>query len=220
MRNKLTTILIIACGFFLLFPPFPENYSIKTVFRATEEPVAITRGTYGSVLTVNISFGDDEVMNWVQQLEKPYPTIFVDIDWAGRFPETIRLIKEKNIPTALLGQNGDVYEDGTELFLSQLEQFENTFGVKPLWFRTADEIFPPFLHKMLWEAEVNAIGSTFKWSGGDIPPATDGEIISIPHHRANRVNLPEIKRLSETREFRTIEDVLFGAKVKKKKIPK
>lgn len=220
MRIKLTIIIIIACGFFLLFPPFPESYSIKTVFRATEEPVAITQGTYGSALTVNISFGDDEVLNWVQELEKPYPTIFVDTDWAGRFPETIRLIKEKNIPTALLGKNGDDYENSAELLLEQIEQFEKIFGVKPLWFRTSDEIFSTFLHKVLWEAEVNAISSTFQWSGGDIPPATKGEIISVPHHRTNRVNLSEINRLSETREFQTIEDVLFGATVKKKKFPK
>jgi len=220
MRNKLIIIIMIVGGLFLLFPPLPESYSIKTVFRATEEPVAITRGTYGSVLTVNISFGDDEVMEWIQELKQPYPTLFVDTDWVDRFPETVDLIKEKNIPTALLGSNGDAYENDVELLLNQIDIFEKTFGVKPLWFRTVDEVFTPFLHKILWESEVNALGSSFIWSGGEIPPATEGEIISVPHHRDKRVNLSEINRLSETREFQTVEDVLFGTKVKKKKIPK
>ena len=48
--------------------------------------------------------------------------------------------------------------------------------------------FPPSLHSMLWEAEVNALGSSLIWKGGDIPPVTEGEIISIPHHRENRIS--------------------------------
>lgn len=219
MRKKLVILFVTVSGLFLLFPPLPHNYSLTTVFRVTEEPVAITRGTYGSALTVNISFGDDEVKDWIEELKKPYPTLFIDTEWAGRFPETIRIINEKNIPTALLGQNGIAYEGDAELFLSQLEQFEDIFGVKPLWFRTADEVFPYFLLEILWESEVNAIGSTFMWSGGDIPPMTEGEIISIPHHRENRTNLLELKRLSDSRDFQSIEDVLFGAQGKMKKFP-
>lgn len=220
MLKKLTMLFILAAGLFLLLPPLSERYSITSVFRVTEEPVAITRGTYGSVLTVNISFGDDEVMDWIQELDKPYPTLFIDTDWAERFPETIDLIINKNIPTALLGQEGEVYEYDTELFINQLERFETLFGVKPLWFRTADEVFPVILHELLREAEVNALGSSLTWSGGDIPPVTEGEIISVPHHRTNRVQLLELNRLSESREFQTIEDVIFGTTGKMKKLPK
>ena len=79
--------------------------------------------------------------------------------------------------------------------------------------------FPYFLHSMLLEVEVNALGSSFKWKGGDIPPMTEGEIISVPHHRGNRVSLIELKRLFESREFQSVEDVLFGTTVKMKKIP-
>ena len=203
----------------LLFTPLSKDYSLTSVFRVTNEPAAITRGTYGSALTVNISFGDDEVKSWVEELKKPYPTLFIDIDWAGRFPETIHIINEKNIPTALLGKNGAVYENDADLLLTQLNQFESIFGIKPLWFRTADEVFPLYLHEILLESEVNAIGSTFTWSGGEIPPVTEGEIISIPHHREIRINLLEVKRLSDSRDFQSMEDVLFGIKRKVKKIP-
>lgn len=204
---------------FLLFPPLPGKESFTAVFRVTEKPAAITRGTYGSALTVNISFGDAEVEQWIRELGKPYPLLLVDVDWAGRFPETVRLINDKNIPVGLLGYDGAAYDQSASLLVSQLEIFENFFGVKPLWFRTVDEVFPPFLQSMLWEAEVNALGSSFTWRGGDIPPATDGEIISVPHHRTNRVSLPELKRLSEGRSFQPMEDVLFGTTVKIKKIP-
>ena len=80
---------------------------------------------------------------WIQELSKPYPLLLVDMKWAGRFPETVQLIKEKNISVGLLGDKGMTYEQNTPLFIEQLEQFEKIFGVKPLWFRTVDEVFPP-----------------------------------------------------------------------------
>ena len=105
------------------------------------------------------------------------------------------------------------------LFIEQLEQFEKIFGVKPLWFRTIDEVFPTTLHSMLWEAEINALGSSVVWNGGDLPAITKGEIISVPHHRENRVNLAELKRLDKDRTFISVEAMLFGTKVNIKKIP-
>ena len=219
MYKKLIILFIITSGLFLLFPPFPKNYSLTNVFRITEEPVAITHGTYGSALTVNISFGDDEVLNWIKELKKPYPTLFIDMDWAGRFPETIRIIKDKNIPIALLGQDGSFYENDAKLLVNQLNEFENIFGEKPLWFRTKDEVFSNFLHELLWESEVNAIGSSYVWTGGEIPPEIKGEIISVPHHQKKRVNLAEIQKLFDSRDFQSIENVIFGVQGKTKKIP-
>lgn len=220
MRKKIITFFIIGFGLLLLLPPSSQNYSVTSVFRMTDEPVAITRGTFGSALTVNISFGDNEVHEWVEQLEKPYPLLLIDTEWANRFPETVRLITKKNIPTGLLGKSGAAYEADPSLLLTELKKFESSFNIKPLWFRTEDEVFPHFLHTLLWEAELNALGSSFVWDGGKLPPVTEGEIISVPHHRKSRVNLSELKRLSETREFHSIEDVLFGVTVKSKKIPK
>ena len=115
---------------------------------------------------------------------------------------------------------GQTYEEDAPKFLNQLDQFEKVFGVKPLWFRSSDEVFPYFLHSMLLEAEVNALSSSFKWKGGDIPPMTEGEIISVPHHRGDRISLIELKRLFDSREFHSVEDVLFGITVQTKKIPK
>lgn len=220
MRKKFIILFIIGCGVILLFPPLPEKSSLISVFRVTKEPVAITRGTYGSALTVNISFGDDEVEQWIQTLEQPYPLLLLDLDWAERFPETTRLIIEKNIPTGLLGLEGNSYEADGSLLIEQVEQFERLFEKKPLWFRTIDEVFPPFLHTLLWEAEINALSSSVIWTGGEIPPVIEGEIISIPHHRKERLYLPELKRLTESRDFQTIEEVLFGPIGKTKKLPK
>lgn len=220
MRKKIMVLLILGCGLALFFPPLPEKLSPVSVFRITENPVVITRGTYSSALTVNISFGDDDVEEWIQTLKKPYPLLLVDPDWARRFPETIRLINEKSIPIGLLGHEGAVYEKNEQLLNKQIEQFESFFDEKPLWFRTIDEVFPSSLHALLWKAEINALGSTITWDGEGIPPIVEGEIISIPHHQKNRIYLSKLKKLTESRDFQTIEEVLFGPIGKTKKIPK
>ena len=74
MAKKLMILFILGCGLVLLVPPLPQSLSLVSVFRVTKEPVAITRGTYGSALTVNISFGDDEVKEWIQDTRKTIST--------------------------------------------------------------------------------------------------------------------------------------------------
>lgn len=219
MLRKYFMIFIACLGLFLLFPPLPEQASLTSVFRLTDEPAVIVRGTSGSVLTVNISFGDVEVQEWIQGLSKPYPLLFVDTKWGERFPDTVRLIQEKNIPIGLLGDEGIAYEQNTSLFIKQLEQFETLFKVKPLWFRTVDEIFPSSLHTQLQKAEINALGSSVVWRGGDSPPISEGEILSVPHHRDDHIVLAELKKVYQNRTFTTIEDMLFKTTVKTKKIP-
>ncbi|HJF31631.1 MAG TPA: hypothetical protein K8V56_07615 [Sporosarcina psychrophila] len=219
MRNKYFIIVLMCCGLFLLLPALPKQLSPISVFRVTEKPAVIVRGSNGSALTVNISFGDIEVEKWIQELNKPYPLLFVDTKWAERFPETVQLIKEKNIPVGLLGDEGVTYEQNTPKFVKQLEQFEKTFELKPLWFRTRDEVFPLALSSMLWEAEINALGSSVTWSGGNPPPVTKGEILSVPHHREERIDFAELKKLDKDRTLITVEAMLFGTTVKVKKIP-
>ena len=219
MRIRFIIIFIICCVIFVLFPPLPKQNPLTAVFRITEDPAVIVRGTNGSALTVNISFGDVEVEQWIQDLTKPYPLLFVDMEWVERFPETVELIKDKKIPVGLLGNEGKDYEQNTPLFVNQIERFEQTFGMMPLWFRTKDEVFPLALHTMLWEAEINALGSSVTWQGGNIPPVQEGEILSIPHHRENRIEFTELKKLYDGRTFITVEEMLFQPKVKLKKIP-
>ncbi|WP_342514102.1 hypothetical protein MKY34_04890 [Sporosarcina sp. FSL K6-1522] len=220
MRKKYVMIAIICSGLFLFLTPFPDQASLTSVFRVTEEPAVITRGINGSALTVNLSFGDLEVEQWIRELNTPYPFLFVDTGWANRFPETIKLINEKNIPVGLLGHAGNAYDQNTALFTGQLEQFQALFGTKPLWFRTADEVFPHSLQLMLWEAEVNALGSSFSWHGANPPPVKPGEIISVPHNREQRTDLTALHKLYDTRTFQPLEDVLFNPTIKTKKTPK
>lgn len=205
----------------MFFPSMPGSDSLKSVFRLTDEPhEVIVRGMSGSAMTINISFGDEEVEQLIHELKAPYPLLLLDMDWAGRFPEIVQLIKKRNIPTGLLGHAGIEYEQNTPLLIAQLERYEKIFGSKPLWFRTSDEQFPHSLRAALWDTEVNALGSSVRWYTGEPPPVIEGEIISIPHYREERITVTDFKKLAETRQNKSLEDVLFNMSIKTKKIPK
>lgn len=220
MLKKSIHILLFSLIFLLVLPQLSApSPSLMTVFRLTEQPNIIVRGAQGSALTIDISFGDHEIEQLLDGLEQPYPLLFVDPEWAKRFPMITETIKKRRLPVALLGQDGTLYEENPQLFQQQLKQFEEIFEMKPLWFRTRDEVFPSGLLQQLSEHEVNALGSTVVWRQGPIPPATEGEIISIPHHREERAALKDIQRISKSRDFQSVEDLLFQTKMKYKKMP-
>ncbi|MFS0689659.1 hypothetical protein AB1K89_10465 [Sporosarcina sp. 179-K 8C2 HS] len=220
MRAKLIILITICCAAALFFPSMPGSDSLKAVFRLTDEPnEVIVRGMSGSALTINISFGDQEVEELIRELQAPYPLLLLDMEWAERFPEIVQLIKKRNIPTGLLGHAGIEYEQNTPLLVEQLEMYEKFFNAKPLWFRTFDEQFPYSLRSTLWDTEVNALGSSVRWYKGEPPPVIEGEIISLPHHREERITLTNFKKLTETRQNKSLEDVLFNMSIKTKKLP-
>ncbi len=220
MKTKLIILITVCCAAALFFPSMPGSDSLKTVFRLTDEPSeVIVRGMAGSALTINISFGDDEVEQLIHELQAPYPLLLLDMEWAERSPEIVQLIKKRNIPTGLLGHAGLDYEQNTPLLIEQLEKYEDLFGAKPLWFRTSDEEFPQALRNTLWESEVNALGSTVRWHTGEPPPVIEGEILSLPHYREERFTLTDYKKLTETRQNQSLEDVLFNMSIKTKKMP-
>lgn len=220
LKVKLFVLTVILTAVVLFFTTIPGTDSLKEVFRLTDEPgEVIVRGMAGSALTINISFGEEEVEQLVRDLQTPYPVLFLDMDWAERFPEIVALIKKRNIPVGLLGHAGEAYEQDIPLLMEQISKFESHFGTHPLWFRTADEQFPLSLRTALWDVEINALGSSVKWIDGEPPPVIEGEIISLPHHREERVSLASLKKLNETRKYTSLENVLFKMSIKTKRIP-
>ena len=220
MLKKIFLGVVLCALLFVLLPLSFTAPKVMSVFKMTPEPEVIVRGTTGSALTVDISFGDSELEQWLASLSSPYPLVFIDMDWAKRFPDSVQVLLEKNMPVALLGATGKVYEDDESLLSQQLNDFQNTFHTTPLWFRTRDEQFPSTLLHALWKKEVNALGSTQRFSGGTLPKPVEGEILSVAFERKSSITLKEIDQLLKSREFHSVEDVLFATTVKTKKIPK
>ncbi|HLR23803.1 MAG TPA: hypothetical protein VK100_08860 [Pseudogracilibacillus sp.] len=182
-------------------------------------PAAITSGMKGSALTVNIAFGDDDVQQWIEQLQSPYPLIFLDLEWAERYPSTIEMMVEKNITIGLLGKDGNAYMESNDLLEKQIDQYEALFQSKPLWFRTADEQFPKELLNALSKKEINALSSSIRWTGGKIKLEQNGEIVSVSSYKNHQIDFKALQQLTNDHPFNTIDQVLFNLQSKKKKIP-
>ena len=216
MKKRILITLIIVFVF-LIFIQQKEQWT--SVFRVTEQPDVLMKGNHGVTLTVDLSFGREDVDDWITNLEKPYPLLFLDADWMERSPLIVKKIKEKNIPVGLLGQESKNYEENLGLLKKEIEIFQSEFGVVPLWYRTKDNIFPEPLKQQVWDSKINMVSSSIKWTAGDPPTIQKGDIVSVALHQKTRVSLKELTAFQKAHPFVSIEETLFGYKTQTKTFP-
>ncbi len=216
-----TKALLVGLLIFLLFILFnvPKNFSsLLPVFQLTEKPTVISKGSYGNTITVDLTFGKEDIEQFVTDIQAPYPHFFIGIEWIERSEEIIEVMKEKNIPISLLGKNGATYIESPTLFEQEVERFEQAIGERPLWFRSMDYEFPIELQKKAWEQKVNLLSSSKYWSD-KVPSLEKGDILTIPLHQEERVDIQQLKKFVQSKEIITIEQNIFGLKVKTKTYP-
>lgn len=209
--------LVIVLGLVLFNVP-KKIPSLLPVFQLTEKPAVISKGSYGNTITIDLTFGRDDVEKFVTELQAPYPHFFISIEWIERSEEIIEVMKDKNIPISLLGKNGSTYIENPTLFKKEVKQFEQVIGEKPLWFRTIDYEFPIELQKDAWGQEVNLLSSSKYWSN-KVPSFEKGDILSIPLHQNDRIDMQQLTKIVQSTEMITIEQNIFGLKVKTKTFP-
>lgn len=197
----------------------PTNYpSILPVFQLTEKPSVISKGTYGKTVTIDLTFGKEEIETLLKDLKAPYPHFFVSIEWLERSKPIIKTMQDKHIPIGLLGQDGAAYIEDPVLFQKEIDQFEKVMGEKPLWFRTKDYQFPMELQDVAWEYEVNLLSSSKYWDD-EVPVLTKGDILSVPLHQEERVDIKQLTKLLNSQSFLSIEQNIFGLKMNTKTFP-
>lgn len=209
--------LVIVLGLVLFNVP-KQMPSLLPVFQLTEKPAVISKGSYGNTITIDLTFGRDDVEKFVTELQAPYPHFFISIEWIERSEEIIEVMKDKNIPISLLGKNGSTYIENPTLFKKEVKQYEQVIGEKPLWFRTIDYEFPIELQKDAWGQEVNLLSSSKYWSN-KVPSFEKGDILSIPLHQNERIDIQQLTKIVQSTEMITIEQNIFGLKVKTKTFP-
>ena len=220
MKKRLLFImtpLLLLTLFFII----PQNFpSLLPVFKITEKPTIISKGTHGVTVTIDLTFGKEDIEGLIKSLETPYPHFFMSNDWIERSDSLIELMKEKNIPIGLLGQDGASYIENPTLFKKEIERFEGSIGRAPQWFRTRDYEFPVELQETAWKYEVNLLGSSKYWIEGETnPKLQQGEILSIPLHQDERIDIKQITQLLKSDSYLTIEQNIFGLKIKTKTLP-
>lgn len=209
--------LVIVLGLVLFNVP-KKMPSLLPVFQLTEKPAVISKGSYGNTITIDLTFGRDDVEKFVTELQAPYPHFFISIEWIERSEEIIEVMKDKKIPISLLGKNGSTYIENPTLFKKEVKQFEQVIGEKPLWFRTIDYEFPIELQKDAWGQEVNLLSSSKYWSN-KVPSFEKGDILTIPLHQNERIDMQQLAKFVQSTEMITIEQNIFGLKVKTKTFP-
>ena len=216
MKKRILITLFIVF-LFLLF--IQQNEQWTSVFRVTDQPDVLMKGNHGETLTVDLSFGREDVDEWITKLEKPYPLLFLDADWIERSPLIVKKIKEKNIPVGLLGKESKIYKENLDLLKKEIEIFQSEFGVVPLWYRTKDHTFPEPLKQQVWDSKINMVSSSVNWTTGNPPTIQKGDIVSVALHQKTRVALKDLKAFQKAHPFVSIEETLFGYKTQTKTFP-
>lgn len=205
-------------AFLLVF--IPSKDSILEVFRLTDEPNIIMKGNYGMSLTIDISYADTKFIEWLNEAKSPYPLLMVDPDLLERSPALVKVIQTKNIPIGLLGRNSDFYETNPSQLEKDIRTFNTIMKQPPLWFRTKDYVFLPSITKVLWKEQINMLAASKIQSGNKTKlKLSKGDIVSIPYHQEERLQLKEIDQLIENNSFQPIEETIFGYSIKTKKSP-
>ncbi|MGB5946494.1 hypothetical protein [Paenisporosarcina sp.] len=216
MKKRILITLFIVFVFLLFIQ---QNEQWTSVFRVTDQPDVLMKGNHGETLTVDLSFGREDVDEWITKLEKPYPLLFLDADWIERSPLIVKKIKEKNIPVGLLGQESKIYKENLDLLKKEIEIFQSEFGVVPLWYRTKDHTFPEPLKQQVWDSKINMVSSSVNWTTGNPPTIQKGDIVSVALHQKTRVALKDLKAFQKAHPFVSIEETLFGYKTQTKTFP-
>ncbi|TQR17195.1 hypothetical protein [Psychrobacillus soli] len=218
MKKKLLLVGSLTLLITLLFN-VPRNYpSILPVFQLTEKPTVISKGTYGKTVTIDLTFGKDEIETLLKDLKAPYPHFFISTEWMERSEPIIKIMQEKHIPIGLLGKDGANYIEDPVLFQKEVDQFEKVMGEKPLWFRTKDYQFPIEVQEVAWQQEVNLLSSSKYWDV-EIPKLTKGDVLSVPLHQDERVDIKQLTKLLGSETFLPIEQNIFGLKMNTKTFP-
>lgn len=218
LKTKLL-ITITSVLLFLLLLFAPNTYStLLPVFQVTEKPSVISKGTYGNTVTIDLTFGREDIETLVEDLKAPYPHFFISIEWIERSEPIIKMMQDKKIPISLLGKEGLLYTEDRSLFKKEIDRFEAAIGVKPDWFRTSDYEFPVELQKDAWKEEVNLLGSTLVL-GNHVPKLTKGDILTVPLHQEERIDTIQLAKYLRSQPFVSIEQNIFNMKMKTKSYP-
>ncbi|WP_342558293.1 hypothetical protein [Metasolibacillus sp. FSL K6-0083] len=209
-------LLLLALAFLILVFYQKQITTILPTFNATNEPTVISKGHYGQTLMLEVTFSHEGFDTWLENLKAPYPLLLLDSAWIERSPAMIEIIKDKRIPTALLGHNSTDYTN-EKILEEEITVYKKSFGKEPLWFMTKDYVFPEDLKKLIFNRRINMLIPTALWHK-DLP-LEDGLIMSVPIHANSIINFEQLTLFMQQSPVVSIEENVFGYQLKTKRFP-
>ncbi|WP_042478698.1 hypothetical protein [Bacillus ndiopicus] len=210
------TLLLLALAFSVLLFYQKEISTILPTFNATNEPAIISKGHYGQTLILEVTFSHEGFETWLEDLKAPYPLLLLDSAWIERSPSMIKIIKDKRIPTALLGHNSTDYIDN-KLLEDEIALYKKHFDREPLWFMTKDYMFSEDLKQHIFSHRINMLAPTVLWHK-DLS-IEEGMIVSVPVHVDSSIDFEQLTLFMQQNPVVSIEENLFGYQLKTKKFP-
>ncbi len=209
-------LLLLASLFLILLFYQKEISTVLPTFNATNEPAIISKGHYGQTLMLEVTFSHEGFETWLKNLKAPYPILLLDKAWIERSSSMIEIIKDKRIPTALLGHNSTDYTN-SKVLEEEITIYKKYFDKEPLWFMTRDYIFPDDLQQMIFNQRINMLIPTALWH--QELPLEEGMIISVPLHAHSTIDFEQLTLFMQQNPIVSIEENLFGYQIKTKKFP-
>ncbi|MGA6580317.1 hypothetical protein [Providencia sp. NPDC089923] len=204
-------LLLLAFLFLILLFYQKEITTVLPVFNATNEPTIISKGHYGQTLMLEVSFSHEGFETWLENLKSPYPILLLDSAWIERSSSMVEIIKDKRIPTALLGHNSIDYTN-KKLLEDEIASYKKYFDKEPLWFMTKDYIFPEDLQQFIFNQRINMLIPTVLWH--QELPLEEGMIISVPLHAHSTIDFEQLTLFMQQNSLVSIEENLFGYQIK------
>lgn len=210
-------ILLLLAFLFLISLFYQKGIStILPTFNATNEPTVISKGHYGQTLMLEVTFSHEGFETWLSNLQAPYPLLMVDSAWIERSPSMIEIIKEKRIPTALLGHYSTDYTNN-QLLKDEIATYKKYFEKDPLWFMTRDYVFPKELQQLIFNHRINMLTPSVLWHAE--LALEEGMILSVPAHADSTIDFEQLTLFMQQHRITSIEENLFGYQIKTKRFP-
>ncbi|MEY9971472.1 hypothetical protein ABH966_001845 [Lysinibacillus sp. RC46] len=217
VRKTLISLFLILILFIFIKP---INSTMISVFNIADAPAVVTKGHYGTSLIVEISFSDDNLVDWLKTVKEPYPLLLLDAAWIERSPEHLKIIQERKLPTGLLGPEDSV-DKPIDLAVVQkdIKIYEKHFQETPLWFATQNHQYSQDLQNNLFQQQMNILSPSLIWKGEKTPKLQKGDFVFMSLHQNNKISFKELNTFLQQNKFMSIEENIFGYKIQTKKSP-
>lgn len=207
--KKVLILLVLSIICWLIISPL--NTSKIPVFLMTEENEVITKGYYGSVFIVEITFEQSSLSSFIEDPVNAQTLFLLDKDFISRAPHITKLLIEHNRQVGLL-----LYEV-TDLE-SALQLYIDTFKKQPLWVRLISEDTEQ-LQRLAFSHQLNVLAPTMTL-GQSFPKTVEkGSFVSLLMDEQQELKTDALLTWMKTQSFISIEESLFGYKASSEKKP-
>ncbi len=206
--------MLVLLGFMLLLSCFIliSKDSKLPVFLVTEEPETLTKGHFGSVFIVELTFEHKDLMTFIQHPINKNTLFLMDIDFIERADHVIDMLQQHQRQFGLL-------VSAPEQFSAELATYQKILKQQPLWLMLKSGQYDTSLRNKAFAAQVNVISPSFVLEQPYPKQIEKGSFVSLRLSEDDELQVEPLVQWMKTQSFVSIEESLFGFTTRNKKSP-